>query len=87
MKDKDAPNDSLWKLPIDNDISYRLQWEDIFCKNILNQIEKSNIIPMKPLWYQELLLHRYSKWLMQSWDIMELIELTHYLRDSIIGKD
>ena len=42
---------------------------------------------MKPLWYQELLLHRYSEWLMMSWDIMELIELTPYFRDSIIGKD
>ena len=44
-------------------------------------------IPMKPLWYRELLLHRYSKWFMMTWDIMELIELTPYLRDSIIGKD
>ena len=44
MKDKDAPNDNLWKLPIDNDILHKLQWEDIFCKNILNQIEKGNIV-------------------------------------------
>ena len=36
MKDKDAPNDNLWKLPIDNDILHKLQQEDVFCKNILN---------------------------------------------------
>ena len=41
---------------------------------------------MRPLWYQELLLHRYFEWLMMSWDIMELIELTPYLRGSTIGK-
>ena len=44
MKDKDASNDNLWKLPIDNDILHKLQWEDVFCKNILNQIEKGNIV-------------------------------------------
>ena len=44
-------------------------------------------IPMKPLLYQELLLCKHSEWLMISWDIMELIELTPYLRDSTIGKD
>ena len=42
---------------------------------------------MKPLWYQELILLRYSEWLMMSWGIIELIELTPYLRDSTIGKD
>ena len=42
---------------------------------------------MKLLWYQELLLHGYSERLMMSWDIMEHIELTPCLRDSIIGKD
>ena len=42
---------------------------------------------MKPLWYQKLLLLKYLEWLMMSWDIMELIELTPYLRDSTIGKD
>ena len=24
---KDAPNDNLWKLPIDNDTLHRLQWK------------------------------------------------------------
>ena len=33
-KDKDAPDVNLWKLPIDNDILNKLQWEDVFCKKI-----------------------------------------------------
>ena len=31
------------KFPIDDDILHKLQQEDAFCKNILNQIEKGNI--------------------------------------------
>ena len=63
------------------------QQEDVFCKNILNQIEKGNIVEgqlylikdkilkryiidgdntYEPLWYQELLLLKYSEWLMMS---------------------
>ena len=42
---------------------------------------------MKPLLYQELSLPKFLEWLMMSWDIMEPIELTPYLKDSIIGKD
>ena len=38
-ENKDVSNDNLWKLPIGNDISYELQQEDVFCKNILNQID------------------------------------------------
>ena len=43
-KDKDTPNDNLWKLPIDNDTLSKLQQEDVSCKNILSQIEKGNIV-------------------------------------------
>ena len=43
-KDKDAPNDDLWRFPISNDTLFRLQQEDVFCTNILNQIEKGNIV-------------------------------------------
>ena len=39
-RDKDACDDDLWKLPIGNDTLSRLQQEDVFCKNILSQIEK-----------------------------------------------
>ena len=44
MKDKDAPNDNLWELSIDNNLLYKLQQEDVFCRNILSQIEKGNIV-------------------------------------------
>ena len=41
VKDTDASNNDLWKLPINNDTLSKLQQEDVFCKNILNQIEKA----------------------------------------------
>ena len=44
MENEDAPNDNLWKLPIGNDALHKLQQEDVFCKNILNQMEKGNIV-------------------------------------------
>ena len=43
-KDEDAPDNDFWKLPISNDTFSKLQQEDVFCKNILNQIEKGNIV-------------------------------------------
>ena len=44
VNDTDTPNNDLWRLPINNDTLSKLQQEDMFCKNILNQIEKGNII-------------------------------------------
>ena len=44
VKDTDASNNDPWKLSINNDTLSKLQQEDVFCKNILNQIEKGNII-------------------------------------------
>ena len=58
-KDKDAPNDNLWKLPIDNDILHRLQQEDVFCKNILSQIEKGNIVEGQLYLIKDYILKRY----------------------------
>ena len=43
-ENKDIPNDNFGKLPISNNTLHRLQQEDVFCKNILNQIEKGNIV-------------------------------------------
>ena len=40
----DISDNYLWKLPISNDILSKLQQEDEFCKNILGQIEKGNIV-------------------------------------------
>ena len=58
-KDKDAPNDNLWKLPIDNDTLHKLQEEDAFCKNILNQIEKGNIVEGQLYQIKDKILKRY----------------------------
>ena len=44
VDDTEASNYDLWKLPLSNDTLSKLQQKDIFCSNILNQIEKGNII-------------------------------------------
>ena len=36
-------NDVLWELPINNKTLSKLQQKDVFCDNILKQIEKGNI--------------------------------------------
>ena len=59
MKDKGIPNDNIWKLPIDNDILYKLQQEDVFCKNILSQIEKGNIVEGQLYLIKDDILRRY----------------------------
>ena len=43
VDDTEVSNDDLWKLPLSNDTLSKLQQEDIFCNNILNQREKGNI--------------------------------------------
>ena len=40
VNDTEAFNDDLWKLPLSNNVLSKLQQKDIFCSNILNQIEK-----------------------------------------------
>ena len=40
VNDTNTPNNDLWRLPINNDTLSKLQHEDLFCKNTLNQIEK-----------------------------------------------
>ena len=59
MKDKDATNDNLWKLPINDDVLHKLQWEDVFCKNIINQIEKGNIVEGQLYLRKDKILNRY----------------------------
>ena len=44
VNDTNISNNDLWELPLGNDTLSKLQQEDIFCSNILNQIEKGNII-------------------------------------------
>ena len=58
-KDKDVLDNELWKLPIINDTLSRLQQEDVFCKNILNQIEKGNIVVGQLYVIRDKILKRY----------------------------
>ena len=58
-KDKDAPNNDLWKLPISNDTLSRLQQEDVFCRNILGKIEKGNIVEGQLYLIRDKILKRY----------------------------
>ena len=58
-KDKDASDNELWELPISNDTLSRLQQEDVFCKNILNQIAKGNIIEGQLYLIKDKILKRY----------------------------
>ena len=43
VHDNDVINNNLWELPIDNNTLSQLQQKDMFCNNILTQIEKGNI--------------------------------------------
>ena len=55
----DASNNDLWQLPINNDTLSKLQQKDTFCNNILNQIEKGNIIEGQLYAVKDKLLKRY----------------------------
>ena len=55
----DASNNDLWKLPINVDTLSKLQQKDMFCNNILNQIEKGNIIEGQLYVVKDKLLKRY----------------------------
>ena len=55
----DTSNNDLWKLPISNDTLSKLQQKDMFCKNILYQIEKGNIIEGQLYVGKDKLLKRY----------------------------
>ena len=57
--DRDASDEDLWKLLIGNDILSTLQQEDEFCKNILSQIEKGNLIEGQLYLIRNNILKRY----------------------------
>ena len=59
VNDTEASNDDIWKLPLSNDTLSKLQQKDIFCSNILNQIEKGNIIEGQSYIIKDKLLKRY----------------------------
>ena len=58
-KDNDPSDGKHWKLTISNDTLSRLQQEDVFCKNILNQIEKGNIVEGQLYLIKDKILKRY----------------------------
>ena len=58
-KDKDASNNNLWKLPINNDTLSKLQQEDVFCKNILSKIGKDKIVEGQLYLIKDKILKRY----------------------------
>ena len=59
VNDIEASNDELWKLPLSNDTSSKLQQKDIFGSNILNQIEKGNLVEGQLYIVKDKLLKRY----------------------------
>ena len=59
VNDTEVSNGNLWKLPLSNDTLSRLQQKDIFCNNILKQIEKGNIIEGQLYIVKDKLLKRY----------------------------
>ena len=59
VNDTKVSNNDLWKLPLSNDTLSKLQQKDMFCNNILNQIEKGNIIEGQLYIVKDKLLKRY----------------------------
>ena len=44
VNENNNTNNNQWELSISNNILFQMQQKDMFCKNILDQIEKGNII-------------------------------------------
>ena len=59
VNDNNDSNNNLMDLPISNDMLSQLQQKDMFCKNILAQIEKGNIIEGQLYVIKDKLLKRY----------------------------
>ena len=59
VNDNNDANNNLLELPIDNDMLFRLQQKDMFCANIIAEIEKGNIVEGQLYVIQHKLLKRY----------------------------
>ena len=55
----DASGNNFQRFPISDDILHKLQQEDAFCKNFLNQIEKGNITDGQLYLVKDKILRRY----------------------------
>ena len=56
---RDVSSNNFQGFPISDDILHKLQQEDAFCKNILNQIEKGNITNGQLYLVRDKILKRY----------------------------
>ena len=80
--DESDLNNNLIELPLDNDTLFELQQKDMFCANILAQIEKGNIIEGQLYKVQNKLLKRYVTMVIKHMKLLccpELL-LLKYLR-------
>ena len=59
IKAKDTSGSSFQGFPIGNDVLQKLQHDDVFCKNILNQIKKGNIPDRQLYLVKNNILERY----------------------------
>ena len=59
IETKDTSGNNFQGFPIDNDVLQKLQQEDVFCKNILNQIKKGNISDGQLYLVKDNILKRY----------------------------
>ena len=59
IKIKDTSGNNFQGFPISNDVLQKLQQEDVFCKNILNQIGKGNITDRQLYLVKDNILKRY----------------------------
>ena len=59
IKNKDTSGNHFQGFPIDNDALQNLQQDDVFCKNILSQIRKGNIIDGQLYLVKDNILKRY----------------------------
>ena len=59
IKTKDTSGNNFQGFPIDNDVLQKLQQDDVFCKNILNQIKKGNISDGRLYLVKDNILKRY----------------------------
>ena len=59
IETKDTSGNNFQGFPINNDVLQKLQQEDAFCKNILNQIERGNITDGQLYLVKDNILKRY----------------------------
>ena len=59
VHDNDVINNDLWELPLNNNKLSQLQQKDMFCNNVLTQIEKGNIKEGQLYTIKDKLLTRY----------------------------